>query len=468
MKRKENQTYMDFIITVAFLLADVVLLAIMSYNALTFAAYLVINICFIGAYCAKKTATDTAVFAILFMLFYSLFTDIFIHYLGIKVVLEAQFLYLLPLTLACLKKKGSGRNNFLLVCAGYFVLNLIILLLNRKVDIGSYLKFLVNLVTFVEFFYFFQKCRDMEKMTALYKFIFALSCLMTVVQAAVGFHVDTRNGVFSVFGFGAYTIFIMIFAVYHITQFISQRESLRTFVFAILICSVIYILTEAKAAIVIMFANIVIIAMVKSDIPARRRLLIIALGIAMVPIAYAVLLKFNPKFSYLTTPSAIFRYYFGNNNLKYEYGRFEAIRNVFMERDLLTKLFGVGFGASTPLYQVFYNELGREITYPYYIRQYGLYYGYQHTSISTLLLDGGLLLSCPVVFAFVAKILKTAKKVYRKEGGLTVTVQFGVMVYLLYYCFYASIFKDFRAMAITAIVFGITSMETSKTQEKIE
>lgn len=458
LKLKLNYSYMYYSLIVLALLIDVLFLGFIKENYFLFSLYVIINILIISIYFLKCSVTDSIIFSILFMLFYSWFIDIFIHYLGKKIILEAEFLFIVPLLLSCLKIKGKKIDFFLSFCVFYLPISFLIMIFNGKVDIINYLRFSVNICAFICYYYLFQNITINRKLKKLYTFVFVICFFTTILQTAVGFNMDTRNGAFSVFGFGAYTIFIMIYISYKTSRFISKKEGFFSFCFAIVIATIIYICTESKGALIIMYINIGLMSLLRKGI-SKRKILLISLGILSLPIAYDLLIKFNPKFSYLTNLESIIRYHFGNNNWKYEYGRFEAIVNVFSEQDWPTRLFGIGLGSSTPLYTVFYNELGRIPFFPYYIKQYGYYYGYQHTSISTLLLDGGIFLAIVIVIMLLKKFYMTAKEVYLKNKNIVYSLQFGVMVYLLYYFSYANILKDFRAMAITAIVFAMKKID---------
>jgi len=419
--------------------------------------YIIANIVFMTIYCSKRKMIDCVVFTILFMLFYTWFIDIFIHYLGKKVILEAEFLYLVPLLLTCAKKRMKETSAFLYFSVVYIVFNMFVAIVSGKVDVSNYFRFMVNIMTFVGFYYLFKVIEVEPKLFDLFKFLIACCSLITVLQTVAGFNTDTRNAVFSVFGFGGYSIFIMLFLSFHISKYTLKQESFRTFALIIVFGTILYICTESKAALVLVFVDIMVISAVQRGV-SFRKILIVALGVISLPIAYGLLLKFNPKFSYMTTFSTIIRYYTGNNNWRYEYGRFQAIANVFSDQDWFTRMFGVGFGSSTPLYTVLYNELGVDFSSPYYIKKYGYYYGYQHTSISTLLLDGGLILACVIVIMFVVKVVRTLKGIQKDSKNLTESMRLGVLVYLIYYFTYANILKDFRAMAVTAIVFSIKSL----------
>ena len=118
-------------------------------------------------------------------------------------------------------------------------------------------------------------------------------------------------------------------------------------------------------------------------------------------------------------------------------------------------------GSSTPLYMVFYKETNRDKLFPYYIQKYGYYYGYQHTSTSTLILDGGLLLFI-IVVAFILlnliqSIMQTNKDITNKKSF----IKFGILIYLLYFFTYANVLKDFRTMAILGLVLSLNTYKKS-------
>ena len=465
MKNKLIKDYIHYIGIIFIIFLDALGLYFIGNNITIFCLYVITNIICIGIYCYRRSITDNVIFSILFMLFYTWFIDIFIHYLGFKVIFEAEFLFLVPLILTCIKLGKRNKTKFVLFAAIYILINTLIAFVYGKVDLYSYLIFMVNILTFICFYYIFSVISMNNKLVDFYCFLFFITSLVTILQTILGFHQDTRNGVFSVFGFGAYTIYIMTFISYKIARYVLNVDKLNQLLIALFICTVLYICTESKAAIVIMYFNIVMLYMIRKNI-STKRVFSIVIGIISIPLSFRLLVKFYPRFSYLFNFNAIFRYFTGNNNRRlYEYGRIEALKNVFSDLDIIPKIIGTGFGSSTPLYAVFFEELGRIERFPYYIRMYGYNYGYQHTSMSTLLLDGGLILASIITFCLLFYFVKTCYYSYHHKNNLTSLMKVGVLVYLLYYFSYANILKDFRAMAITGIILGLNSIEFCKSRK---
>ena len=319
---------------------------------------------------------------------------------------------------------------------------------------------MVNILSFLMFYYIFNNIKITNKILDLMNYIFVICFVLTLFQTVAGFSVDTRNGIFSVFGWGAYTFFIMFYFLYYYNEFLNKKINFVKLLSIIAACLILYIVTESKAAIIVFVANIAIITIIRKGI-SLKKILIVLIAICMIPMTYKLLLIFNPKFAYLNNINSIIRYYTGNNNWKYKYGRFEATKNVYSNLNTINKLFGTGMGSSTPLYMVFYKETNRDKLFPYYIQKYGYYYGYQHTSTSTLILDGGLLLFI-IVVAFILlnliqSIMQTNKDITNKKSF----IKFGILIYLLYFFTYANVLKDFRTMAILGLVLSLNTYKKS-------
>lgn len=465
MKFNINKKYVKYSLIVLFLLIDSLLLLLIGENLYLFSMYIILNSALLISICCKSSVKFCITLSILMILFFTFFIDGYIHYLGKKVIIEAEFLFLLPLLIACVRSRKRTGFHFIFASLLYLLFNLIVLVLSQKVSILNYSQFIVNILSFIGFYYVF-KCNDfMYEGIKLYKYIFTFCFFITLFQTAVGFSEDTRNGVFSVFGWGGYTFFIMIYFIYSYKRYLTKEIKLYNLIVSLLICCLLFICTESKAALVISFVSSVLITMVHKDFSIRK-ILIVSLLIAMIPIAYSMLLKFNPKFAYLNNIGSILNYYLGNNNWRYEFGRFEAIGNVFSTLDGPTKLFGVGFGASTPLYFVFFQELGRALINPYYIEKFGFYYGFQHTSTSTLILDGGLILFFIVILFLIKKVINAIDLIKRHPENYIGFLQFGILVYLVYYFTYANVLKDFRAMAIIGIILGMNYFNNDKLDAK--
>ena len=456
MKIKINKNYINYLITTLFLLLDAIPLLVIKDNTILGVLYFIFKLVFIYFYCLKCSVEDSAIFSILFILFYTFFIDVFIHYFHKIVIFEMEFLFIIPLLITYLRIKNNRSKVFSILSILYIVFNAFLFLFYHKVDFTNYSMFMVNIFSFIGFYYIYSNLDGTKKLIDLYKYIFCVSFLLTIVQTVLGFNEDTRNGVFSVFGWGAYSFFIMIFFMYNLRKYLYKEKSLLYFVFITFICLLLYICTESKAALVVMFINIVFLLIARKGL-TYKQLFFLILGILLVPLSYKLLIYFTPKFSHLNNIHNIIRYFVGNNNTRYEYGRFEALSIVFSKNDYFKQIFGIGFGGSCPLYKVFFEELGRAPLYPYYTVVYGYKFGYQHTTSAILLLDGGLLLFSTVVIFIINKIVDTVKKVRIDDNNCINIIKFGVLVYLVYYFVYANVLKDFRIMALLGIVLGMNN-----------
>lgn len=455
MKLKINNNYIFFSFIVLALLIDSALLLVIKENKTLFLFYVLVNLLFMVPLLLKQSSDTCIIISILMTLFYTFFIDAYIHYFNYKVIFEAEFLFLVPLIIGIIKTHNKNSKLFVMVSITYLIFNFIIMILEGKVAFFNYSTFMVNILSFIFFYYIFSNIEITKKYSDLMNYIFLVCCCLTLVQTIAGFNTDTRNGIFSVFGFGSYTFFIMMYFLYYYNELLNKNIKIGKFIIILALCFMLYIVTESKAAIVMLVVNMAIISLIRRGI-SLKKVIIVIFAICMVPLSYNLLLKFNPKFAYLNNIDSIVRYYTGNNNWHYKYGRFEAIGNVYSDLNTKNKLIGSGFGSSTPLYMVFYTELGRDTAFPYYINKYGYYYGYQHTSTSTLILDGGLVLFFLVVIFSIVNLVQAMIQTSKNINNKKAFIKFGILIYFIYYFTYANVLKDFRAMAILGLIFGLS------------
>lgn len=460
-----NKKYIEYSFLNLILVADALLLKLFSFNIGMFCIYLICNCIFMGMYTLKRSSKFGIELTIFTMLTYVFFIEIMIHYFKWNVYIEAIYLALVPLTILFIK--SIKKNNLELV---FFLSIIIINFIVSCVNSVSILFFIKSSVPYIVFIMIgnIQKSNKYN-FKCIYKYIFIICILITTFQTVVGFNRDTRNALFGVFGLNAYSFFILCYPVYTISMWLNHKSNTKNVIISIILSLYIYICIENKMMIVLMFAILAVIPLLSKKVNIKR-LAIPIICIIMIPEVYKIFLHFYPKFQYLITFDKVFEYFFGNNNWLYKYGRFESLSIIYDNISNFTKFIGKGIGSSTPIDVVFMQELGRKYYVPYYITVYGANHGYQLSSISTTILDGGYFLLTIVVIILLKKFVTAIKhlKKHDYKNNVLGSIQYaGVIAVTLYYV-YSNIFVSFKTMFIVALILSLKTENLFEEEEKNE
>lgn len=460
MKIRFNKSYLEYICMVFVILINSLVLILVGDSKILFGIYLISNMCFLLPLCIRGTKEFNMRLAIFMMIFYSYFIEVYIHYLHMNVFIEAEFLYIIPLMATFIK---SYNNKYLLpIISALLVIFLNFIISINYVSIAFYIKSIIPIVTFLLFYYSSKECNLENK--KIYIFIFLVCLTLTLLQTAIGFNRDTRNGVFGVFGLNAYSFFIICYPIYTLTRYLKKEVKIIQLLISILITVGILICIENKAAIVMLFIIIFAVTIISGKFSVKKILITLMIPIVSL-LSYKAMIKYYPFFSYLNNFDSIYKYFFENNDkINYKYGRYESLSIVYKNLDNITKLTGSGSGSSTPLDTVFFTELNRVNYTPHYIEIYGNNHGYHLTTISTIILDWGLFSLVLLVIIILLKIIKEAKNIAsikEKENNINY-IKFAVLILLIFYFSYSNILVNYRTMAVIAILLGINNIMAKK------
>ena len=456
MKFKINKELFEYLLLIILFMLELGALVLISTNTFLFVTYFIINTIIFSIYCYKSNIQQCIHFFILFFLIFIFGIEICIHYLNKIIFLEAKYMYILPLIIVSVKNKNIKQSKILYIFILFFLFNFVILLLNSTSlsSIKYFFEIVHPMIIGIMLFYIFKN--NNINVINLYKNIYILSIILTTVQTLLGFNSDTRNSVFGVFGLGSYSFFIICYPIYVYSRWLRNNKNTLELFFSIISSLYLLVCIENKAFIGILFILLAIIPILSKK--KSFKYLIISLAFfLMIPFAYKTLITFYPKFAYLININELSNYFFGNNNWAYKYGRFESLKIVLDDTSLEAKIFGKGFGSSTPMDEVFLNELGRKVYQPYYIQKYGQYHGFQLTSISTTILDGGYIFLLLIIMLFLKILkksivyLKSKKNDYFIKGSIMLSVLFGI---IYYYC-YNNIIISYKLIYIICIILGI-------------
>lgn len=455
---KLNKKNLNYLILNILLVIDLVPLYFIKNNVFWSLLYTVFNIIIISLLCFKMN--DNLLFVLFCFLFftYSYGIEVLIHYLNRNTFIEMQYLSFVPLLfLFFRRKKKNTINKTALLCIFYLMLNFLIVLISNKTPL---LYFLKSIIPYISVFIAYYAVKDKEiDIIPLFKFILFVSIFMSTIQFFLHFHQDTRNGIFGINGISIFSLFVTTYSVYCYTNWLRKRGQISKLIFSILLAVYILSIIENKAGIIIYFVSLILIPVLSRRI-SFKTLISVILFLLLLPYAYKILIFFNPKFYYLMDFNRISSYFFGNNNWGvFKYGRFESLRIVFNELDTMVKLFGSGIGCSTPTSRIFYIEAGRELYLPYYTVLYGYYHGFILTGISTLVLDGGILLLSIVTLY----MIRTFKKIFKEINIVDNSnlyklsaIRFNAFLLLMFYLIYSNIFTSYRFLIVIGCLMGLS------------
>ena len=155
MTLKINKNYLVYTKIAFLILLDAFAMCFIKNNITLFVFHSIANIIALSIICVKKNKEDCIIFSILFMLLYTFFIDVFIHYFHFNIIFETEYLYCIPLLFSVFKTKNINSKFFVFVAFSYIVLNALFVIINQKVDAWNYFIFLPYILTFVFFYYLF-------------------------------------------------------------------------------------------------------------------------------------------------------------------------------------------------------------------------------------------------------------------------------------------------------------------------
>ena len=259
----------------------------------------------------------------------------------------------------------------------------------------------------------------------------------------------------------------MCYPVYNLCLWLKKKTSIWNLLLSLCVAITIFICTENKASIVLLLISMILLTIIDRGISLKKIIMLVII-LLTISISYKLLIKFYPFFSYLNNLDTIYNYFFLNNNWLYQYSRFESLKIVFKGIEIFDKIFGIGFGASTPLDTTFFNELGRANYIPYYVELYGSNHGFHLTSLSTIILDGGIIFMGIIIMFFIRTLTMNLKKLRSKliKDKSIYFIKIATIVFSIFYIGYGNVFTNFRTTAIIAFLLGFNCLKDIREENK--
>lgn len=293
----------------------------------------------------------------------------------------------------------------------------------------------------------------------LFKFLYPICILLILIECVLGFHVDSRNGFFGVYGSGACMLFIGIRFGIILSQYINKEKRFIAFSIEYIFIMIVMLLTENKAMMVVFNVAVLLALIVYKNKWARRIGMFVLISIGLL-VGMRLITMMYPKFGVLFTYDGIYNYLLGNSNgMKFQYGRFEAglIAFEFFCNTPLKRIFGVGLGTAFPPENIYHilNEHG-SATYNYILESLGTRQGYYLSGFSCILLEMGII-GVLVLFLLVASQYILSIKMLR---GNSILKEYGMVLLCIacantYYMIYGNAFTFVNQMVLSLLIMGI-------------
>ena len=187
-----------FLIFLIFIDCSILLLIKNSYDY--FLIYILLNVIFFIPICLKFSIKSNVILSLFMMIFVKFFIELFIYYFGKSVFFEAQYLYLIPLCISFIKSIKQKLNKLHLFLILFFIINIIVNLSFNLVDFKNFIEININIFTFIFFYFIIHNNNIFNDLKKVYIFLFCISFCATILQTALDFHQDMRNGIFGLYG----------------------------------------------------------------------------------------------------------------------------------------------------------------------------------------------------------------------------------------------------------------------------
>ncbi len=406
--------------------------------------------------------------AVLFHLCFNFIYDITTVYLGINVdygAMKCVDLWLIILLLRCLRihkdiKNYSGPVLLLLLLIVGFVGGLLNPLSSSWQAFNGFIMFLRYFAAY------FIACDVDYDYYELFKFLYPICVILIIIECVLGFHVDSRNGFFGIYGSGACMLFIGIRFAIILSKYINKEKSLISFLFEYIFIMFIMLVTENKAMIVV-FNVAILFALILYKNKWARRIGLFFLIAAGLLIGMRLITIMYPKFGLLFTLDGINNYLFGNSNgMAFQYGRFEAGFIAFDHfcNTYLKKIFGFGIGTAFPPENIYHILNGHgSANYNYILENLGTRQGYYLSGFSCILLEMGILGVLALLFMVASQYVLSIKMLREnralKEYGM---VLLSIACANTYYMTYGNAFTFTNQMVLSLLVIGISKRKYLK------
>lgn len=306
-------------------------------------------------------------------------------------------------------------------------------------------------------------------LSKLYKLIYIPNIIVFFGQTLLGGHQDLRTGIWGIRGTGCFGIFIGILYIYILVKKIYTKSNFKNTIFIMILTLLMFVLNENKAQLLILILVSLIILSINNTQIFKKIILSIVIFILLI-IGWDLMIKFNPKFSYLSDLTKLNTYVqnhlFGNSNRKeFLMGRIEAglyIRNNECET-LIDEVFGLGLGESIVPENDFYvkDAKGRQEIFDFkesnIYRNYGSRLGYHLSGFNFIIIDGGYIgvIACILIFlVIIHRSIKLVIKGMRIDDKIIGAIGIYIFFTGVYGAFYSAGLINRGYMLMLCIILG--------------
>lgn len=345
----------------------------------------------------------------------------------------------------------------------------------------DYLNAVRHCIRFLSIYYVFKLYYVENKtMYKCYKYTFILSVIFLLFSVILKIYQDYLNGIWGLRGQFIMTASIYIGIGFALIYFINNILSSYRFISLLLISIVCLGLMENTAGLLILLALTAIFLLILKGGKILKKIMMGILVFFSLGKGYEFLKSYYQKDylpSLIDLPNYLIKFLLGNSNLNYEFGRFQAMNNIFNveNSNIFTKMFGRGFGSSLPpelwryygetlLYKPYpYSNIRGESIFGVYkfseiFTKYGYKYGYHLSSFNSIVIDLGII---GVVIFFIGWIILTTRcfQLYKRTNDIfnKAMAISGIMVsYLLIYNItYGNMLWHGESMMLMFAFYGI-------------
>ena len=406
--------------------------------------------------------------ALIFQICFNFIYDITNVYLGFRVDYMAMACVDFWLIMLLFRYIRVKKNVKIISFPSALILLLLIGFINGMCNPASTLwQAFKGIVMFLRYFSIYLiACEEDYDYYRLFKFLYPICILLILVESFLGFHVDSRNGFFGVYGSGACMLFIGVRLGINLSRYLNGEKNFIAFICEYIFILIIMLITENKAMMLIFNVAVLIALIAYKNKLAKRIGMICTIFIGLL-VGMQLITIMYPKFGVLFTFDGIYNYLLGNSNVtKFQYGRFEAgfIAYKLFCVNLSQKLFGLGLGTAFPPENIYHilNNHGYS-TYSYILDTLGTRQGYYLSGFSCVLIELGIIGVCAMLillfscYALGFKMLRGNKTI--KDYGL---IMLCIACANTYYMIYGNAFTFTNLMALSLLIMGICKRKLIK------
>ncbi|WP_158095768.1 hypothetical protein [Collinsella sp. An271] len=401
-----------------------------SHNALAF----VVTAPFVAVVSYAVAQKNSLSFTILFCLGVSFWTDFLIHYVYVSLDIRIKVICLIPAVSCCLRSGVQTKRVRIATFALLFgsAINIVAALSESSLLIENYVYSFTPLFILT----LFSMEDDASELKHVYTYIYCVSLFLTSIQSLANFNVDTRNGLFGVYGQAGYYLFALLAPLYVLTRYIYGYDKINKVIILTASSSYIYLMTEAKSFIFILIA-LEICCFIISRRASIKNVFMVCLLFLCFPIALSLIVAIHPKFEFLDISVILSTLLDEQARSGFMFTRFESLQIIVSNIDLPRLIVGSGMGSYSIPDNMLMVAHGLVENMPQYMNHYGFYHGYVQSTVSVALLEGGIILIACIAVIWLGNIAQLLRGIqsnnkYACMGLLLLAMHLAILYQLIY------------------------------------